>query len=263
MARTDDAFLGGALRILQPEKGYRAGVDAVILAAAVPYGQAGEGLRVLDAGAGVGTAGLCVAARCRAHEIVLVDREPELCELAEENVRRNGLESRVRVVHADIIGGSVADLAACGVEPDKFDCVIANPPFHTEGAGTAARSSLKAGAHAMPASGLESWCRFLARMSRPGGCALVIHKVEALAEILAGFDRRFGGIKILPIHARSGEPAIRVLVYGIKGSRAPLSVLAGAVLHESGNDFTPGAQRVLRLGGGIDLNYWKGLEAAS
>ncbi len=165
---TDDAFLGGKLRILQPRKGYRAGVDAVFLGATV----AGPGARaatLLDVGAGVGTAGLCAVARTEGLEAVLLERETVLAGLAAENVMRNGLEGRCRVIEGDLETLTNEDLASLGAPPQSFDHVIANPPYHTEGDGTPAGSALKARSHAMAEASLESWCRFLARMAKPSG----------------------------------------------------------------------------------------------
>src|SRR5262245_58200088 len=105
---SDDAFLGGALNILQPRNGYRAGLDAVMLAAAVPADQS-RPLRVLDVGAGVGTAGLCLARRAKFAEVVLLEKEPELVALAQENIDRNQLADRVRAV-AGVVGASSAEL---------------------------------------------------------------------------------------------------------------------------------------------------------
>lgn len=258
MGVTDDAFLGGALAVLQPAKGYRAGIDAVLLAASVPL--VDEPARVLDAGAGVGTAGLCVARRCPSASVVLIEREPALVEAARENIGRNALTDRVALIEGDIEDLPDSLLNVSGAPPESFDHVIANPPYHIEGAGTAAASALKARAHAMAGGALSSWCRFLARMAKPGGTATIIHKADALGELLTALDGRFGGLKILPIAPRQGEAAIRVLIRGKKGSRAPLALLSPAVMHIDGNGFTPGAERVLRLGARLDLDYWKGFE---
>lgn len=254
MPISDDAFLGGRLRILQPRKGYRAGLDAVMLAAAVGD-RGGRPFRVLDAGAGVGTAGLCVAWRCPNAEVVLIERERDLAELARENVARNGLAARVSVVEADITNVSSAALSACGAGEGGFDQVIANPPYHAEGAGTAATHALKAAAHAMPETALDQWCRFLARMARPGGEALVVHKAAALPDLLRALDGRFGGLSALPLHSFAGAPAERVLVRGVKGSRAPFRLEAGLVLHAAENRFTPEAERALRLGQPLAVAY--------
>jgi tRNA1(Val) A37 N6-methylase TrmN6 len=248
---TDDAFLGGALHILQPRSGYRAGLDAVMLAAAVAA-EAGRPLRVLDVGAGVGTAGLCLACRVAAAEVVLLEREPQLAALAAENIARNGLAERVRVA-AGAVGAPAEELRALGLAAESFGHVIANPPFHSEHAGTPAPDALKAGAHAMPEDELKRWARFLARMTAPGGAATVIHKAEALAALLAALDGRFGALKVLPLHPRQGAPAQRVIVAGIKGSRAPLQLMPGFVLHEDGNAFTPAAQAILRAGAPLPM----------
>ncbi|KWT69827.1 tRNA (adenine37-N(6))-methyltransferase TrmN6 [Hyphomicrobium sulfonivorans] len=244
---TDDAFLGGALTLLQMRSGYRAGLDAVMLAAGVA--PAGDGaLRVLDVGAGVGTAGLCVARRLPMAEVALMEREPELAELAARNIERNDLGRRVRAM-AGSVGAAVADLRALGLQDESFSHVIANPPYYDVSAGTLAPDRLKAGAHAMDGDGLERWARFMARMARPLGVTLVVHRADALPQLLQAFGQRFGALTILPLHPRAGEPASRVLMRGVKGSRAPLRILPGFVLHGEGNAFTPEAQEILRNGG--------------
>ena len=254
MSVSDDAFLSGRLRILQPRQGYRAGLDAVMLAAAVSD-RDGSGFSVLDAGAGVGTAGLCVASRCPGARVVLVEREPDLVRLARENVARNGLSERVSVLEADISNLSQTELSTFGIAEGTFDQVIANPPYHTEGSGTAAAHALKAAAHAMPDAGLSAWCRFLARMAGPRGEALIVHKTAALPDLLSALEGRFGGLAALPLHSFAGEPAGRILLRGIKGSRAPFRLEPGLVLHEAENRFTAGAEAVLRLGQSLAVAY--------
>jgi tRNA1(Val) A37 N6-methylase TrmN6 len=248
---TDDAFLGGALRILQPKDGYRAGVDAVLLAASAPV-RAGRRERVLDVGAGVGVVGLAVARRIADAEVVLIERDPRLAELARANIERNGLLERVRLIEADVeqpLGGQPA-LAALA---ESFDHVLANPPFHTQGRGTAASNPTKAAANAMAEGSLIDWSRFLAAMARPSGTAAVIHKAEALAALLAACEGRFGALEVLPIHPRRDAAAIRVIVRGIKGSRAPLSLLPQLTLHGHDNAFRPEIERVLRGGAGLEI----------
>ena len=249
---SDDAFLGGTLSILQPRTGYRAGLDAVMLAAAVPADQS-RPLRALDVGAGVGTAGLCLARRSPFVEVVLLEREPQLAALAAENIARNDLAARVRVV-TGVVGAPSAELRALGLVEESFGHVIANPPYHDSDSGTLPPDALKAGAHAMPDTELDDWARFMARMTAPGGAATIIHKADALARLLMVLDARFGALKVLPLHPRSGAPAHRVLVQGIKGSRGPMQILPGFVLHQDGNAFTPAVQDILRHGAALPMS---------
>jgi len=250
-AVTEDDFLGGALRIVQPRTGYRAGIDAVLLAAAAPL-EPGRGGEVLDCGAGVGTVGLCVARRVPDARVVLLEREPRLAEIAALNIRRNGLGDRVSVIQAEV-GAPAVDLDQRGLASGSFDHVLANPPFHVEGHGTPAADPVTAAARAMGPHDLGSWARFMARMTAPGGSATIIHTADTLARLSCALAGRFGALKVLPIHPREGAPAIRVMIQGIKGSRAPLTLLPGFVLHGPGEAFLPAAEAVLRGGGELRL----------
>jgi tRNA1(Val) A37 N6-methylase TrmN6 len=242
---TDDAFLGGALRILQPKAGFRAGMDSLLLAASID----GRG-HVLDVGAGVGVVGLAVARRVPEADVVLVERDPNLLELARANIARNGLLGRARAIGADI-ARPLRELGELSVRTESFDHVLANPPYHTLGRCTPARGGGKDAAHAMPGGQLERWLRFMAAMVKPGGVVSLVHRADALGEVLAASSGRFGGHVILPLHARPAAAASRVLVHAVKGSRAPLRLLAGMVLHEEDGRFRAEIEAVLRSGAGL------------
>jgi tRNA1(Val) A37 N6-methylase TrmN6 len=248
VATTEDAFLGDMLRIRQPSRGYRAGVDAVLLAATVDL-EPGQLATVIDCGAGVGTVGLCVAVRCREAKVTLVEREAALIAIAGENVARNGLDDRVRVVAGDI---TARGAAAPQIAADSFDVVLANPPFHDADGGTPAGDLLKQASHAMDPDLIDDWARFAARVAKPGGRLTMIHKPAALPMLLAALRDRFGAITLRPVHSHAGRPAIRVIVSAIKGSRAELQIRPGLVLHEAGGGFTPYVSRILRQGAGLN-----------
>ena len=245
---TEDAFLGGALSILQPKGGYRAGLDAVLLAATI----SNDVRSVLDVGAGVGVVGLAVARRVPGATVTMIERYRGLADLARANAARNQLSDRVQVIQADIVR-LPTDAAEIRGAAETFDCVLGNPPFHVEGRGTAASDRAKAGSHAMPEGDLGRWARFMARMARPGGTATLIHRADALATILSALASRFGGALVLPIYPRPGEPASRVLVQATKGSRAPLQLLPGLVLHNDDHSFRPDVDAILRHGAALDL----------
>jgi tRNA1(Val) A37 N6-methylase TrmN6 len=245
---TQDYFLGDRLSILQPVQGYRAGIDAVLLAASARAGES----PLLDLGAGVGTVGLCAAVRCPDLRVMLLERQAELADLARANIAANHLGDRVSVIESEI-GEALPPDVAQTLKPGTFQHVVANPPFHDSAAGTPSRWPLKAVSHAMTADALELWSRFMARMAMPGGRATIIHKADALPRILAAFENRFGGLSVLPIYPREGAPAIRVIVDGIKGSRAPLVIKPGLILHANGNGFRADVDAILRRGAPLAL----------
>ncbi|WP_091944192.1 tRNA1(Val) (adenine(37)-N6)-methyltransferase [Methylorubrum salsuginis] len=238
-AAEPDRFFGGRLTLHQPPRGaHRAGTDAVLLARWIAP-EPGE--TVADLGAATGAVGLTVAhlvPECRA---VLVERDPALAALARENVVANSLDGRVSVIEADLLASGAARRAA-GLVPDSADLVLTNPPFF---AGPGHRPSPDAGraaAHAFAAEdGLEAWMRACADLARPGGRIGLIHRADALPACLDALKGRFGDCAVRPVHARADRPAIRVLIAGRKGSRAPFRLLPPLVLQEADGRFTPEA----------------------
>lgn len=238
---TRDAFLGGRLTLSQPEHGFRAGLDSVLLGAAVSPGRKA----LLDLGCGVGTAGLVALALLPDLVATLVDQNAAMADLAQHNTVSNGLAGRCQVRVADVTARG-SDRAAAGIADNGYDAVIANPPFFASGAGTLALDAARANARHMDAAGLDLWIKTAAGSAAGGGEIIFIYPAANLATLLAGFQQRFGAITILPLSPRIGEPATRVLIRGIKGSRAPLTLLASRPLHGADRAFTAGFDAIFR-----------------
>ena len=247
-AMSEDAFLGGRVRLRQPVSGNRAGLDALLLAAAVP---ARDGERLTDFGAGSGIAGLAVAARCGSLDLLAVDSDPAMVELAASNFALNGANGRA--IRADLTA-SGAEREAAGLAPDAADHVIANPPFLDPAAARLPPEASRAGAFGADPGDLDIWLRAAVGHVRPGGTVTVIHRADALDRLLAAMTGRLGDVAILPVLPRADSPAIRVIAQGVKGSRAPLRLLPPLVLHvDGGNGYTARARAILEDGRALDL----------
>lgn len=241
---TEDGFLNGRLRILQPEKGYRAGIDAVFLAASVPCV---PGERVFEAGIGTGVAALCLASRVPSLQITGIEVAARYAMLAEENARRNDCGSGIRVIHADIKDALRRGSAALPAQGSMAHA-YANPPYFEDGKATPSPVALKAGAHNFGPEDLGLWVKAMRALLAPRGTATVIYRAEALPRLLATFEGRFGDITVAPLFPRSGAAATRIIIQGVKGSHAPLQLLPGMVLHGDDGKFTAEAEAVLREG---------------
>jgi tRNA1(Val) A37 N6-methylase TrmN6 len=248
-AVTEDAVLGGALRLRQPRRGHRVGHDAILLAAACPA-QAGE--HVVDLGAGVGAAGLALAARARDIAVTLVEIDPDLAALAADNAALNGMAARVRSVVLDAAAPARA-FAAAGLMPESVARVLMNPPFNDPVRQKTSPDRRRRLAHAAPREALTAWIRTAARLLRPRGTLTVIFRADGLVDLGRALDSVFGAIAILPVYPKPGEPAIRILVRATKASRAPLAVLPGLVLNDAEGHPTPQAEAVLRAGAILPL----------
>ena len=174
MDTSRDAFLGGALHLRQPARGYRAGIDPVLLAASCTA-EAGD--RVMDCGAGVGTVGLCLARRVAGVRVTLVEREPVFAGLARENITSNALGDRVDLLEADVTR-PLSTHAELGAKAASFTHVLANPPYADQAHGTRSADPLKDAANTMRAGDLGAWVRFAAAMLQPGGQFTLIHRPE-------------------------------------------------------------------------------------
>lgn len=242
-----DAFLGGRLSLRQPGSGHRAGTDAVLLAACLPADARG---RAVDVGAGVGAAGLSALTRACDLDMTCVEIDPALTALCAQNIAGNGLAGRARAVAADVL--KPASRRAAGLADSGFDWALTNPPFLDPAASRASPDAAKARAH-VAGGGLEAWMKASLALLAPGGSFLMIHRADALADILSSAKGRIGGLRLMAVHAKAGEPAVRLLVSGRKGSRGPLAILPPLVLHEPGGRFTRESEAIHRGEAGIAL----------
>jgi tRNA1(Val) A37 N6-methylase TrmN6 len=244
-ATTDDAVLGGRLRLLQPAHGHRAGHDAILLAAAAPASK-----HAVDLGAGVGTAGLALLARGAAERATFVEIDPELARLARENAKRNDYAGRVEIIVADIrkLAGrkSPASLAATA------DLVIVNPPFNDPGRRNASPDAGRRRAHAAADAELDPWLTAAERVLQAAGKLVLIHRPDAIESILASLAGRFGAAEIIPIFPRPDAAAIRAIVRAIKGRRTPPSLRPGLVLNDADGRPTAAAEAILRGAAALD-----------
>lgn len=239
---THDAFLGGLLTLQQPTKGYRAGVDPVLLAASAPA-QAGQS--VLDLGCGTGAALLCLAARIkglRAYGVEMQDSYAELCRL---NAANNGIDAQIWT--ADL-RNLPADLTAL-----TFDHVIANPPYFNRTSGNASPLPDRDIAFAGDTS-IHDWIEIATRRLAPKGWLTLIQKADRLPDILTAIDSRLGSISVVPIAGRAGRDADRIILRARKSGRGAFRLHAPVHLHNGpkhdhdGEDYRPEIAAVLRSG---------------
>ena len=218
-----DALLGGRLRLRQPRLGYRAGLDAALLAAAVAPA---PGQRALEAGCGPGAALLQAAWRHPGASFTGVERQADALALARDNIVLNGLETRVEALAGDV-GRGFATLART-----PFDIAFANPPYFDDPGALRAPHPARRAAW-IADDGLEAWTRFLLKAVREGGRVLVIHRADRLGDLLGALGEGGGSFRIRPIHPFAEQPAKRVLVQVVKAGRAPLVLLPPLVLRHA------------------------------
>ena len=236
---TDDQFLNGRVIVRQPLRGFRSGLDAVMLAAAVPVASGDD---VLELGSGAGAASLCIAARVVDCSIAGIEIDPALAQIANENAHANGAEARVHFTVADA-------LAPPDILRRSFAHVFSNPPFHAADGETSPDASREL---ALRDDGrLADWFAAGFKRVEPGGTFTAIVRADRLAEALTALPER--SVAIFPLWPRAGEPAKRVILQATKGSRAANALLPGLVLHEIDGRYTSATDAILRDGASLAL----------
>jgi tRNA1(Val) A37 N6-methylase TrmN6 len=237
---TTDAFLGGRLTVRQPKAGYRAGVDPVLLAAAVP---ARAGQAVLELGCGAGVASLCLGRRVPGVALAGIEVQADYAALARENAAANGIAF-------EVAEGDLARMPA-GLRARSFDHVLANPPYFRRATGTPARDAGREAAFG-EATPLSAWVEAGMRRLRPGGRLTLIQLAERLPDLVAAFEGRQAALALLPVAPRAGREATRVILAAVKGGRAAFRLLPPLILHDGaahlrdGEDYAAPVRAVLR-----------------
>lgn len=245
-------LLGGRVKVMQPEKGYRIGMDGALLAAGCA-GLACESRpqnrrihRALELGCGVGGALLSLKARLPELSLTGIERETGYAKLAQDNIALSGFED-VAITEGDIGAGFKT------FDMPRFDLVFSNPPYFDD--PDALRSPHMAKKPAWIADdGLEAWLDFAAAAVKDGGEIVFIHRADRLSDILSGLSKKCGSFAIRPILPFADQCAKRVLVRAQRLGKAPLRLLPPLVLHDSGErKHTPGVESILR--GDLPLNW--------
>ena len=244
---THDAFLCGRLHLWQPRRGYRAATDAVLLAAACP---AEAGQRVLDLGCGVGAASLCLAVRVPGLVQAGLEVQDDYAELARRNAAENGLALTV-------VTGDLTEMPA--VLRVGFDHVIANPPWYARGGSPSPVAGRDLALRAeLP---LGEWVAAASKRLEPGGWLTMILGADGLPEVLGALGPRLGSAVVLPIAAREGRPALRVILRARKGGKAAFRLLAPVITHHGAahdgdrESYTPRANDILRNGAALSAEF--------
>jgi tRNA1(Val) A37 N6-methylase TrmN6 len=202
----------------------------------------------IDLGAGVGTVAFAIAARAPALTVTAIERDAELVALGSKALTLPAnatFAPRIRLIEADA-GDRSTLRQQFGLADNAADWVLMNPPFDAPERVRQSPDAQRRGAHIARTGLLEAWVKTAASLLKPRGFLGLIHRTEALNEILAALVGRFGDIRILPVHAEEDAAALRILVRAKKGNRGKLSLRPALTLHQPGGAWTDEADAILR-----------------
>ena len=168
-----------------------------------------------------------------------MDLDRDLIKIAKENNLTGGFGKRFKP-----LTGSVLDPHKSLI-PNSFDLVITNPPYLESNSSNPSPEKRKNSANVETEVDLGTWLNFSAKFLKPGGNISLIHRADRLDHILTLMRTSFGGLSVYPLWPKTGRPAKRVIVSGIKGSASPTKILPGATIHDADGSYTAPVQAAL------------------
>ncbi|MGA6925005.1 MAG: tRNA1(Val) (adenine(37)-N6)-methyltransferase [Desulfosarcina sp.] len=233
---TRDYFLKCNIVLYQPRSGYRFSIDAVILAhMASPTAVE----TVLDLGTGCGVIPVMLAFRNPGVQVIGVEIQPALADLARQNAAANKMTQWIRIIEKDLAQLSLADVDR------PVDLVVTNPPYRARNSGRINADSQRAVARHELKTDLETVLLTARRMLRKSGRLCVVYPCVRTVDLLAAMRRTGLEPKSLTmIHTRASTSARLVVISGIKAGRPGLVVAPPLFLYREDGSYTQTAEAI-------------------
>lgn len=227
--RLDDLQCKG-LMLLQKKDGFCFGVDAVLLS---HFAQIGKNSRVIDLGTGTGIIAVLLAAKKEPRQVVGLEIQQEMAEMAERSVRMNNLSDRIRIVQGDIRE------AASLFGASSFDAVVSNPPYMEKGGGLINTEDLKAISRHEILCTLEDVISAASRLLKPGGVFSMVHRPQRLVDII--WHMRNYGIEpkqLRLVHPSPGKRPNLLLISGVRDGNPELKVQEPLFVYDGSGNYS-------------------------
>lgn len=232
---TTDMISDGGLEIVQHSRGYRFGLDSLLLATDLPEVPAGS--TVVDLGAAQGAVGLCVAARHSEWRILCVERQPQLAALLRENIERNELGGRVEAIEADLRAFRAQLDAHCA------NLVVCNPPYYREGQRRPSENSERASAHHELHGTLADFVRAATYVLDQRGWLKVIIPPIRLSDLFVALDETDLSLHSMRFfHSNAADDAYLVEAVARRGGSPDVRVRPPLYIYRDADDYSDEVQ---------------------
>lgn len=226
----------GRLNLYQYTNGYRFSIDTPLLASFARTRLRGT---VADLGTGSGVLPILLARSPEINSLTGFEIQPELVALAKRNVALNNLQQRIRIEQADV--QKIRSLQP----PESFEAVITNPPFYPLGSGRINPDSQDAAARHELLATLQDFISAAAYLIKNGGKFCAIFPASRSADLLCTMrNNRIEPKVVRCVHSRSDEPAVMLLVEGIKNAGSQTTILPPLIIYSDGQNYSPEVQTV-------------------
>ena len=204
------------LVVEQDEGGYRYSIEPFLLA---NFARLSANCRILDVGTGCGIIPLLLLKQGLAKEIVAIEIQNSLYNLAVKNILKNQASNNIRLVHGDFVNFKPNETNGL------FDIVISNPPYQKLNTGRINPNQEKAIARHELAIDLKSLTTRTDDCLKNGGIFTLTYPPIRLKEVLEQlFAHKLFPRRLRFIHGSQETESCSFLIDAIKGQQASFIV---------------------------------------
>ena len=240
--RIDDLQYKG-LKIIQNTKGFCFGIDSVILSDFAKNIK--KGSKVVDLGTGTGIIGLLLCKKTELKEIVGVEIQKEVAEMANRSIKLNKLEDKFKILNTDINKIFEDKL----LEKNKFDVVVMNPPYKEKGTGKINEVDSKIISRHEVKATLSDFIKVASNLLKDKGEIYIVHKPERMPDIIQKMrENKIEPKEIKTVYSNKKTEASLILIKGIKGANKFFKILEPLYIYEENGEYTKEIKEIYNIG---------------
>ena len=252
MDKTTEYFSKYNFKLTQPKYGYRAGLDAMLLACTINK-KTSKFQKIADLGSGVGCASIALSHRLNNVQITGFEIQKELYNLMKDNIKQNNIKN-INALNIDIFklkekNKQINDTTY--TQNHTYNHIICNPPYYDNNHGKIQQNKIKHIANTMDTNiCLYDWVKVSIDLLKIGGSFNMINRAENLDEIISALDKKAGKIKIFtffshPLENDQKQTAKRVIVQATKGKKGYCKIFSPIIIHKKNGTYTKEALNII------------------
>jgi len=219
------------LRIIQNKTGFCFGIDSILLSDFAK--DIKKGAKVLDLGTGTGIIATLLCGKTELKEIIGVEIQKEVYEMAQRSIKINRLEERFKIINKDIL--TLNEI----LERSTFDAIVTNPPYKKKNTGIQNKEVKKVISRHEITATLEDFIKISKDLLKDKGEFYMVHRPDRIVDILTLMRKHKLEPKIMRLvyGNQCSEPKL-VLIKGIKNAKPYLKIQNNLYIYRDNGEYT-------------------------
>jgi len=216
-------FLEGSIIVYQPKKGFRFGIDSILLAHFLNLKP--QDL-VLEVGAGSGIISLIALKRFPKAKIFALELESIFIECLKRNILENKLQEKLFIIKGDI----KTSLFKSGI----FDVIFSNPPYFKSKSGRKSPYEIENIARRDIEFELDEFLKKVSSLLKNKGKFYLVFTALRLAELIYLLKKNKLEPKLLRlVYSYPGSEAKLVLLLAVKNAKEEIRIFSPLYIYDS------------------------------